>query len=140
MSTGERTPLFVCPYNAGVIWIAIGAGGALGAMARHGVNHLLQGRFQAFPAGIFLINAVGCLAIGLFAGLIASTRIQIGELGRTFVVVGLLGGFTTFSSYGLDTLTLARGGHTALALANALGQVAVGMAAVWIGFTAGSWR
>lgn len=109
-------------------------------MARHGVNHLLQGRFLAFPAGIFLINVVGCLAIGLFAGFLASTRVQMGELGRTFVVVGLLGGFTTFSSYGLDTLTLARAGHTSLALANALGQVVVGLVAVWLGFSAGSWR
>ena len=123
-----------------MIWIAIGAGGALGAMARHGVNHLLQGRFPAFPAGIFLVNAAGCLAIGLFAGLLASTRMHMGEHGRTFVVVGLLGGFTTFSSYGLDTLTLARAGHTGLALANALGQMVVGLAAVWLGFSAGSWR
>ena len=123
-----------------MIWIAIGAGGALGAIARHGVNHLLQGRVPAFPAGIFAVNALGCLAIGLFAGLVASSRLQVGEVGRTFVVVGLLGGFTTFSSYGLDTLTLARGGHTALALANGLGQVAVGLAAVWLGFSAGSWR
>jgi CrcB protein len=123
-----------------VIWIAVGAGGALGAMARHGVNHLLHGRFPAVPAGIFIVNALGCLAIGLFAGLLASSRIQVGELGRTFLVVGLLGGFTTFSSYGLDTLTLARGGHTGLALLNGLGQVGVGLAAVWLGFSAGSWR
>jgi fluoride exporter len=123
-----------------VLWIAIAGGGALGAMARHGVNHLLQGRFAAFPAGIFLVNALGCLAIGLFAGLVASSRVHVGDVGRTFVVVGLLGGFTTFSSYGLDTLTLARGGQTGLALANGLGQVAVGLAAVWVGFSAGAWR
>jgi CrcB protein len=128
------------PYNGPVIWIAIGAGGALGAMARHALNHLLHGRYGAFPAGIFLVNALGCLAIGLFAGLLASTRIQVGETGRTFIVVGLLGGFTTFSSYGLDTLTLARGGHLALAVTNAVGQVVVGLAAVWLGFTAASWR
>ena len=123
-----------------MIWLAIGAGGALGAMARHGVNHLLQGRFQAFPAGIFVVNVAGCLAIGVLAGLVASTRLHIGELGRTFVVVGLLGGFTTFSSYGLDTFTLTRGGHTGLALANALGQAAAGLAAVWLGFSAAAWR
>ena len=109
-------------------------------MARHALNAVVQGRYSAFPAGIFAVNAIGCLAIGLFAGLLASSRIQIGEVGRTFIVVGLLGGFTTFSSYSLDTFTLARGGHLALAFANALGQVVVGMAAVWIGYTAGSWR
>jgi CrcB protein len=123
-----------------VIWVAIAVGGALGAMARHAVNHFLQGRAGTFPAGIFLVNALGCLAIGVFAGLLASTRIQVGEAGRTFIIVGLLGGFTTFSSYGLDTLTLARSGHMALAVSNALGQVVVGLAAVWLGFTAASWR
>jgi fluoride ion exporter CrcB/FEX len=61
-----------------VIWVAIGVGGALGAMARHALNHLLQGRYGAFPAGIFLVNALGCLAIGLLAGLLASARIQVG--------------------------------------------------------------
>jgi CrcB protein len=123
-----------------VIWVAIAVGGALGAMARHAVNHVLQGRYGAFPAGIFLVNVVGCLAIGVFAGLLVSARIQVGETGRTFIVVGLLGGFTTFSSYGLDTVTLARGGHMALAVTNALGQVVVGLAAVWLGFSAASWR
>ena len=123
-----------------MIWVAIAVGGALGAVARHAVNHVLLGRFGAFPAGIFLVNVLGCLAIGTFAGLLASTRIQVGETGRTFIVVGLLGGFTTFSSYGLDTLALARSGQMALAMTNALGQVAVGLAAVWLGFSAASWR
>jgi len=109
-------------------------------MARHAVNHFVQGRYGTFPAGTFLINAVGCLAIGVFAGLLVSARIQVGEVGRTFIVVGLLGGFTTFSSYGLDTVALARGGHMALAVTNALGQVVVGLAAVWLGFSAASWR
>jgi len=123
-----------------VVWLAIGLGGAVGAMARHAVNALVQGRYNIFPVGIFVVNALGCLAIGLLAGLIAAGRAPLGETARLFLVVGLLGGFTTFSAYGLDTLTLARGGHTALALANAFGQLAVGMAAVWVGFTAGSWR
>jgi fluoride exporter len=123
-----------------VIWIAVGIGGAFGAIARHGLNAVVQGRYSTFPAGIFAVNALGCLAIGVFAGLLASSRIQVGEVGRTFIVVGLLGGFTTFSSYSLDTFTLVRGGHLGPAVANALGQVVVGLAAVWIGYTAGSWR
>jgi CrcB protein len=124
-----------------VIWIAIAAGGGLGAMARHAVNHALNMRFgPTFPGGIFVVNALGCFAIGLLAGLIASTKLHIGELGRTFLVVGVLGGFTTFSSYGLDTYTLFRGGHTGMALFNALGQMAVGLAAVWIGFALGDYR
>ena len=124
-----------------MLWIAIAVGGGLGAVARHAVNHLFNLRFGAtFPAGIFLVNAIGCLTIGLLAGLIASTRLHLGEVGRTFVFVGILGGFTTFSSYGLDTYTLFRGGHTGLGLLNALGQVVVGLSAVWLGFAIGDWR
>jgi CrcB protein len=117
-----------------VLWVAIGVGGALGAMARHAVNHFLQGRYGAFPSGIFLINAVGCLAIGVFAGLLVSGRLQVGETGRTFIVVGLLGGFTTFSSFSLDTLVLLQAGQYTAALVNTFGQVALGLLAVWAGF------
>lgn len=123
-----------------VMWLAIGVGGALGAVMRHLVNTTVQGRYSVFPAGIFVVNGLGCLAIGLVAGLIASDRVQIGETGRLFVVVGLLGGFTTFSALGLDTLVLMRGGHTGLALVNALGQLVVGITAVWLGFSVGAWR
>jgi len=121
-------------------WLAIAAGGALGAIARHALNSLFHGRFNGFPAGIFVVNILGCLAIGVLAGLLASTRLQIGDVGRNFVIVGLLGGFTTFSSFGLDTFALSRDGHTGLAALNAAGQPLVGMAAVWLGYVVGSWR
>ena len=123
-----------------MIWLAVGVGGALGAIGRHLVNAAVQSRFGLFPVGIFAINAVGCLAIGLLAGLLASSRLQLHETARVFLMVGVLGGFTTFSAYGLDTLTLARGGHTALAVGNALGQMVAGLAAVWIGFSLATWR
>ncbi len=128
--------------QCGVLWILVAAGGALGASARHALNGLIQARFASsvFPVGIFLVNALGCLTIGLLAGLLASTRLILHEQARTFIVVGVLGGFTTFSSYGLDTLVLARGGHGGLALANAVGQMVVGLTLVWLGFTAGAWR
>jgi len=122
-------------YNHQVILLAIAVGGGTGALLRHLMNHVVQARFgAAFPIGIFLINVVGCLAIGLVAGLIASARIHVGEIGRAFIVVGVLGGFTTFSSFGLDTFTLARGGQLGAAAFNAIGQVALGYAAVWAGY------
>jgi len=121
-------------------WVAIAAGGALGAVARHALNVALGGRYSVFPVGILAINAIGCFAIGMVAGLLAAGYAHVGEIGRLFLVVGVLGGFTTFSAYSLDTLTLLRGGHTGLALVNAVGQPLVGVAAVWIGFSAGSWR
>jgi CrcB protein len=122
------------------MWLAIGVGGAVGAMMRHFVNVALQGRLAVFPLGTFVINAVGCLAIGVVAGLVASGRVPLGEWGRLFLVVGVLGGFTTFSAYGLETFTLAREGHPGLAAVNAFGQLVVGMAAVWAGFSVAAWR
>jgi CrcB protein len=123
-----------------MVWLVIGIGGGLGAMARHALNSALAGRYSTFPFGIFIVNALGCLLIGLIAGLVASSRDHMSEHMRTFLVVGVLGGFTTFSTFGLDTFTLLKGGHTTLALLNALGQVGVGLLAVWMGFSLGLWR
>lgn len=122
-------------YNHVVILLAIAVGGGAGALLRHFANHVVQTRFGAeFPLGIFLVNVVGCLTIGLVAGLIASTRIHVSEVGRAFIVVGILGGFTTFSSFGLDTFTLFRGGQIAAAMFNAFGQLFLGLLAVWAGY------
>jgi len=117
-------------------WIAVALGGALGSMARHGLNHVIQQRSLAgtFPTGIFAINVLGSIAIGVVAGLLASNRMQLSELQRTFFVVGVLGGFTTFSSFSLDTLTLMRSGQAFLAGVNVVGQVALSLAGVWLGF------
>jgi fluoride exporter len=123
-----------------MVWCLIGLGGALGAMARHGLNTLAlhYGMPRGFPVGIFLINVSGSAAIGLLAGLLASGRLELSEHARTFLFVGVLGGFTTFSAFSLDTLTLARGKHYDLALWNALGQVALSLAAVSLAFRAGA--
>lgn len=123
-----------------VNWLLIAAGGALGAVTRHVVNSAVQRREVLFPIGIFAINAIGCLAIGIVAGLLSSGHLRIAGSGRLFLIVGVLGGFTTFSAYGLDTLTLLRGGHAGLAVVNAVGQPLLGIAAVWLGFSVGSWR
>jgi CrcB protein len=118
-----------------VILLAIAVGGGTGAVLRHFANQAVQTRFGAnFPLGIFFVNVSGCFAIGIIAGLIASSRLHIGEVGRTFIVVGVLGGFTTFSSFGLDTFTLARGGHLGAAAFNAIGQLVFGLASVWAGY------
>ena len=119
-----------------MIWLAIAAGGALGAVARHGVNHVVHQRALAtsFPAGIFIINVAGSCAIGVVAGLIASQRLELSENARLFLVAGVLGGFTTFSSFSLDTLTLMRAGHYGQAFWNVSGQVVLSLAGVWAGF------
>jgi CrcB protein len=117
-------------------WLLVGAGGALGAMARHGLNaivHRLAG-FGVFPAGIFVINVTGSAVIGVLAGLIASGRLHVTAEWRLFLVVGVLGGFTTFSSFSLDTLTLIRSGHLGQAAWNVAGQVGLSLLAVIVGY------
>ncbi|HEX5068773.1 MAG TPA: fluoride efflux transporter CrcB [Vicinamibacterales bacterium] len=122
-------------------WLLVGVGGAIGAMARHGLNHVVHQRWvsSVFPIGIFVINVAGSIVIGAIAGLLASGRLQWSLPERTFVVVGVLGGFTTFSSFSLDTLALARDGHIGLALWNVAGQVGLSLIGVWAGFRAGHW-
>jgi CrcB protein len=83
------------------------------------------------------VNVVGCLVIGVVAGRVASGRLHLSPLMRTFLFVGVLGGFTTFSSFGLDTFTLAHGGNHASAFWNVAGDIVVGLGAVWLGFNLG---
>jgi len=119
-----------------MIWMAVAVGGALGSMARHFVNLEIAHRLErATPWSTFVVNVIGCLVIGLLAGRVASGRLHLSTLGRTFVFVGILGGFTTFSSFGLDTFTLAHGGDHATAFWNVAGQMVLGLGAVWLGYT-----
>jgi len=121
-----------------MIWLAVAAGGALGSMARHGVNifcaHTLE---RAVPYATASVNLAGSAVIGLLAALIASGRLHLSVEMRTFVFVGILGGFTTFSSFMLDTFILGHGGDHSLAFWNVALQTAFGLAAVWAGYRVG---
>jgi CrcB protein len=119
-------------------WILVGAGGAIGSVLRHGLNQWSHARWPGtFPLGIFAINVIGSVAIGVLAGLAASGRWSVSVETRTFFMAGVLGGFTTFSSFSLDTLTLLRGGQYAYAIANVLGQVVLSLIGVAAGFQLG---
>jgi CrcB protein len=100
-----------------------------------GVNVLVHGRWpmMRFPLATFVVNVAGCLVIGVLAGLIMSGRITPRLYWREFVFVGILGGFTTFSTFGLDTITLARTQSMTPAVWNVIGQVALGLLAVQAG-------
>ena len=119
-------------------WLAVGIGGALGSLARHAVNmffgHVLE---SSVPYATAAVNLVGSFVIGLLAGLIAHATIAMSANVRTFVFVGLLGGFTTFSSFALDTLTLSQGGQLSIAFWNVTVQVVLGLAAVYAGYSLG---
>jgi CrcB protein len=116
-------------------WIAVAVGGALGSVARHGVNRVVQQEWPLlrFPLGTAMVNVVGCCAIGVLAGLVATGRLPMRATWREFVFVGILGGFTTFSTFGLETITLVRSGETSQAFLNILLQVVCGLAAVHFG-------
>lgn len=119
-------------------YLWVGLGGFIGAVARYAVGAGLGAApADRFPWATFAVNCLGCLLIGLLAG--ASAKASVPEPARLFLVTGLLGGFTTFSAFGLESLTLLRRGETILALLYILGSVLVGIAAVWLGlrFTSG---
>lgn len=117
-------------------WLLVAGGAALGGVARHALNQTVQQRLIAtpFPLGIFLVNIAGSAAIGVLAGLVATGRLPMSVHARAFVFVGVLGGFTTFSSFSLDTLALVRDGQIGLAIANVIGQVGLSLLAVWTGY------
>jgi CrcB protein len=117
-------------------WLAVAVGGAIGSVARHGVNRLVHQQWPAmrFPAATLVVNVVGCVVIGVLAGLVATGRLPLRATAREVVFVGILGGFTTFSTFGLDTITLVRAGAGAQALANVLLHVVCGVGAVYAGF------
>lgn len=111
------------------VLLAIAAGGALGAVLRHGVNGLFPG---AFPWGIMACNMAGCFAMGVLAGLFAHMW-DASAPWRAFLTVGLLGGFTTFSAFSLDAVLLWERGALAQAAFYTFGSVAFSIAGLLAG-------
>jgi fluoride exporter len=120
-------------------WVALGS--ALGGMARYWCTGLVAARFgDAFPWGTIAINVVGSFVIGVFATLTAlDGRFPVAADARIFVMVGLCGGFTTFSAFSLQTLDLLRAGNWAGAGGNVLFSVLLCLIAVWAGHLAAGW-
>jgi CrcB protein len=114
-------------------WVALG--GALGALARYAAGMAFAAGAARFPWPTFAINVVGCLALGLVAGTWARHP-ALPPTAATFLATGVLGGFTTFSAFGLETLALLRRGDATLALAYAVASVVAGVLAAWIGLRA----
>lgn len=116
-----------------LLWV--GFGGAVGAVLRFivggWVHRSLSG--ATFPWGTMVVNLTGCLLLGGLNGL-ADSRGLFGPGARLFLFIGLLGGFTTFSSYAFESMALARDAELARAFANVAGQVVFGLAAAWLGY------
>lgn len=118
--------------NALVRVLVLSVGGALGVNARYWLG-VAMGRWAGdrFPWATVTINVTGSFAVGFLA--VALSRVWPHPLGRLFVVTGFLGGYTTFSSFALESLILWETGQRRLAVANTVGSVAVGLAAVALG-------
>lgn len=124
------------------LWIAIGS--ALGGMARHWATTAIASRFQSsFPWGTLLVNIIGSYLIGLVASL-PDSRFpgSEGALLRQFLTIGLLGGFTTFSAFSLQSITLLQQGKWETGVAYIAASVLICLACAWLGYISatGSFR
>ena len=114
-------------------YIAVALGGAFGCCARLGVNQLVHERLgQAFPFATLIINVAGCLAMG-FLFFYTLEQVSISPTLRLGIITGVLGGFTTFSAFGIETLLLTEDGKLAQAALYVMLSVVVGIGAVFTG-------
>jgi fluoride exporter len=116
-------------------WLYVAIGGALGSVLRYKTSGFLVRSYPnlKFPIGTFAVNIIGCLVIGVIAGLIIKKDLLSNE-ARLFIITGVIGGFTTFSAFGLDTFYLLRTGENLVAISYVLGSVLLGFLALYIGF------
>ena len=111
----------------------IAAGGACGAVLRYLLAGWAQGDRPGFPVGTLAVNALGCLLFGFLVRFVSGGGWLGSEAARLFLLVGFLGGFTTFSTYGWETFALARDGERALGLANVAASHVLCLVALWGG-------
>src|SRR5271156_3225785 len=119
--------------------LCIGAGGALGTILRFWLGGMIAQAFgERFPTGTLVINVTGSMVIGFFAALTGPEgRLMVKPLGRQFFMIGICGGYTTFSSFSLQTLNLAREGQWGYAGLNVGLSVLLCLVGVWLGYMAG---
>jgi fluoride exporter len=117
--------------------VAIAAAGALGALARYGLEGFVSRRLPgAFPWGTFAVNISGAFVLG-FVFTVMTEQLTVAPWIRGAVTIGFLGAYTTFSTLSFETYRLAEDGALGIAAANAVGSLAAGLAAVYLGVVAG---
>jgi CrcB protein len=114
----------------------VGVGGFIGSVLRYLMSGIVQQASNSvqFPFGTLAVNTIGCFVIGFLSQLADSRGVFTAET-RGFVFVGILGGFTTFSTFSNETLNFLRGGETLMAAINIGAQLVLGLGAVWLGRT-----
>lgn len=119
-------------------YVAVAAGSAIGGLARYWLSGTVAPQAgDAFPWGTLAVNVSGSLLIGVIAGFtLTDGRMPFGPTGREFLMAGVCGGYTTFSSFSLQTLDLVRDGDWRRAAANTLLSVGGCLVAVWLGHAA----
>ena len=126
--------------NLTLLWhsLLVGIGGFVGSVLRFGVGSATYRLFPeaALPYGTLAVNVIGCFCIGVLGGL-GDARATFGTELRLLLFLGLLGGFTTFSAFGYETVTLFREAAPIRGLLNVGLQILVGLLSVWLGYTLG---
>ena len=117
--------------------VLVGIGGFIGAVLRYLISDWVNEIFQTLsvPYGTLTVNITGCLLIGILAGL-SENRNLLGPETRALLVVGVVGGFTTFSTFGNETVELLKDGKSIAAFSNVALHVCLGLVAVWVGYSA----
>lgn len=117
-------------------FLIVGCGGFLGSALRYGVSGWAQRLVPSglFPVGTLVVNVVGCFVLGLLGGYAENVGL-FGPSTRLFLFLGVLGGFTTFSTFGYETMAMLRDGQSFGALANVGLQIVLGLAGVWLGYS-----
>ena len=120
--------------------LLVALGGAFGSVSRYLLGTWIQSVSKSidFPFGTLTVNLIGCFVIGFLSQLAEARGVFVSE-ARAFIFIGILGGFTTFSSFGNDTINLLRDGETFNALANVGANVILGLGLVWLGRTVAFW-
>jgi CrcB protein len=121
--------------------LLVALGGALGSVARYKLSGLVlhQTIDWKFPLGTFIVNVLGCLVAGILAGMAEKFDLLSADL-RLLLFTGVLGGFTTFSAFGLETMFLLRRGEVLVAGANVIVSVVAGLLALWVGLGLVHWK
>jgi len=118
-------------------YLMVFVGGGLGAAARYWLSGLVYQRFGGnFPSGTLAVNIVGCVLIGLMMSALEDRFVLYPSL-RIFLTIGILGGFTTFSSFSFETIALLRDGEVLYASANVVLSVMMCLGGTWLGFSLG---
>ncbi len=123
-----------------LIYLYVAIGGAIGSVARFAIaGAIARGIGEIFPWGTFVVNVTGCFVIGVFAILTGPDgRVAASPDFRQFFMVGICGGYTTFSSFSLQTLLLARDGDMTRASLNVVASVLLCLIGVWLGAATGA--